>query len=92
MGVSEFTREHLSVQQNRDDIHALLHRTLTSTGITMKRVTISLLALTGMLALGACLTSCTEGPGERKNPVDQSKVVKPGKEASGVSIAGSDDK
>ena len=58
----------------------------------MKRVTISLIALTGMLALGAGLTSCTEGPGERKNPIDQSKVVKPGKDASGVSIAGSDDK
>ena len=57
----------------------------------MKRVTISLIALTGMLALGACLTSCSEGPGERKNPIDQSKVVKPGKDASGVSIAGSND-
>ena len=58
----------------------------------MKRVTISLLAITGMLALGACLTSCNEGPGERKNPIDPSKVVKPGKDASGVSIAGSDEK
>ena len=58
----------------------------------MKRVTISLIALTGMLALGACLTSCSEGPGERKNPIDQSKVVAPGKEASGVSISGTDDK
>ena len=58
----------------------------------MKRVTISLLALTGMLALGACLTSCTEGPGERTNPIDESKVVKPGKDASGVSIEGTDDK
>ena len=58
----------------------------------MKRVTISLLAITGMLALGACLTSCTDGPGERKNPIDPSKIVKPGKEASGVSISGSDEK
>ena len=56
----------------------------------MKRLTISLLAITGMLAFGACLTSCTDGPGERKNPIDPSKVVKPGKEASGVSISGSD--
>jgi hypothetical protein len=58
----------------------------------MKRITISLLVLTGMLALGACLTSCNDGPGERKNPIDPSKVVVPGKEASGVSIGGSDTK
>ena len=57
----------------------------------MKRVIISLITLTGMLALGACLTACNEGPGERKNPIDPSKVVKPGKEASGVSISGSSD-
>ncbi len=58
----------------------------------MKRFTISLLAITALLAVGACLTSCNEGPGERKNPIDPSKVVKPGKEASGVSISGSDSK
>ena len=29
----------------------------------MKRVIISLITLTGMLALGACLTACNEGPG-----------------------------
>jgi len=58
----------------------------------MKRFTISLIALTGMIALGTCLTGCNEGPGERKNPIDPSKVVKPGKDASGVSISGTDDK
>ena len=57
----------------------------------MKRASLYLLGTVAIVALGSALSGCDQGPGPRKTPVEQSKMLDNPQDSSSAKISGSSD-